>query len=270
MGQEPPGDTATVFAAGIVSRENILEYPCSFSPDMKQMIFGHSSRDSGRYLLESHLLEDGTWSAPRKIAFTPYQEGEAIYNHDGSKIFFAVHSDTARKKIHDLWFVSREGDGWSEAVRLNEAVNSEDYEYFASSTKDNMMYFSREGSIMQAEFDGEDYVNIQSIDTVINGMTFVSHPFVSPDGRYLIFDSAEPGGQGNSDLYISFYEGGRWEPPVNLGPGINSKGWDGMPLISPDGEFIFFVRADGAPGDVYWAKFDAEVYRKETPSPSVQ
>lgn len=261
LGQVAPGDTAEVFAAGIISIEGVTEYPCSFSPDFTHMIYGHSNKEKGRYLLESKLQEDDTWSTPQKISFTGFQEGEAIYSPDGSKIFFSVHSDTTKKKIHDLWFVEAEDGGWSEPIKLNDSINSDDYEYFATLTNENRMYFSREGKMMQADFDGTDYVNIQLVDSVINNMEFVSHPYVSLDGSYMIFDSPEPGGMGNGDLYISFNEEDKWRKPVNLGAAINSKGWDGMPMVSPDGKYIFFVRADGAPGDIHWAKFDKERYR---------
>jgi len=259
--QMPPGDTAEVFAPGMISIDSIMEFPCSFSPDMNHMIYGQKSKEKGVYLMESKVQEDGSWSAPDTITFTGHQEAEAVYSHDGSKIFFAAHTDTSKQKIHDLWYVEQEGVGWSEPVKLNDSINSEDYEYFATLTQEGMLYFSREGKIMQAEFDGKDYVKVQLVDSAINNMAFVSHPFVSADGTYMIFDSPEPGGFGNADLYISFKESGQWITPVNLGAAINSDGWDGLPVVSSDEKYLFFCRANGAPGNLYWVSFDKEDYR---------
>ncbi len=52
----------------------------------------------------------------------------------------------------------------------------------------------------------------------------VAHPSLRSDGRRLFFSSDMPGGFGGKDIYyVDRYEDGRWGPPVNLGPGINTE-----------------------------------------------
>jgi len=261
LGQIAPGDTAEVFAPGLIALPDVIEFTCSFSPKMDHMIFGHNHKEQGLYLMETKLEEDGKWSSPKKISFTGFEEGEAIFSPDGSKIFFSVHSDSTKNKIHDIWFVEAQGDTWSAPTKLNDSINSSDYEYFGTLTHDNQLYFSREGSIMQATYKNGDFGQIKMVDAAINDMEFVSHPHISPDGGYMLFDSPEPGGQGNADLYISFHENGKWQKPVNLGSNINSPSWEGMALVSPDEKYIFFCRAQEGAGDTHWAVFDKERYR---------
>lgn len=67
----------------------------------------------------------------------------------------------------------------------------------------------------------------------------VAHPALSPDGNRLYFASDMPGGFGGMDLYYSDKENGRWGPPQNLGPGINTEGHEIFPTVAPDGRLYF-------------------------------
>jgi outer membrane protein OmpA-like peptidoglycan-associated protein len=48
-----------------------------------------------------------------------------------------------------------------------------------------------------------------------------------------------PGGFGGMDLYVSELENGRWGPPVNLGPGVNTEGHELFPFIHKTGRLYF-------------------------------
>ena len=50
------------------------------------------------------------------------------------------------------------------------------------------------------------------------------NPVVTTDGSFMIFVSRDRGGEGSSDLFISFSNAdGNWSEPANLGPTINSR-----------------------------------------------
>ena len=82
-----------------------------------------------------------------------------------------------------------------------------------------------------------------------------SHPFVAPDGSFLLFDSSRrPGGFGDSDLYVSFRnEDDSWTRPRNLGGRINTEACEMYASVSPDGLYLFYHSR----GDIYWV--DARV-----------
>ncbi|MEQ8904511.1 OmpA family protein [Ekhidna sp.] len=84
-------------------------------------------------------------------------------------------------------------------------------------------------------------------------------PAISSDGKVLIYSSNQPGGFGESDLYISFNEDGTWSEPKNLGSQINTKGRDGFPFLA--GDQLFFA-SDGREGlgglDIYSIGFSGK------------
>jgi OOP family OmpA-OmpF porin len=69
-------------------------------------------------------------------------------------------------------------------------------------------------------------------------------PFLAPDGVTLYFSSDRKGGQGSNDIYYSKRidkSWKRWSRPVNLGPAINSDGYDAYYTISALGDFAYMV-----------------------------
>ncbi len=67
----------------------------------------------------------------------------------------------------------------------------------------------------------------------------VAHPSVSADGSKLYFASDMPGGFGAMDLYVSEQENGRWGPPINLGPNVNTEGNEIFPFIDAKNRLYF-------------------------------
>jgi outer membrane protein OmpA-like peptidoglycan-associated protein len=82
----------------------------------------------------------------------------------------------------------------------------------------------------------------------------LGHAVVSKDGNRLYFVSDMPGGFGQTDLYYSDNENGKWSEPKNLGTEINSEGREMFPYIHEDG--TLFYSTDGKAGlgglDLYY------------------
>ena len=81
-----------------------------------------------------------------------------------------------------------------------------------------------------------------------------AHPSLSADGTKLYFTSDMPGGFGGMDLYVSELENGRWGPPMNMGPTINTEGNELFPFVSKTGRLYY--SSDGNIGlgglDIYY------------------
>ncbi len=76
----------------------------------------------------------------------------------------------------------------------------------------------------------------------INTDQWESQPCLSPDKRDLYFTSKRFGGYGGSDIYVSHLQpNGRWGPPENLGPGINTPGDEQCPFIHADNQTLYFT-----------------------------
>jgi hypothetical protein len=91
-------------------------------------------------------------------------------------------------------------------------------------------------------------------------------PAVSPDGKFLIFASDMPGGQGGLDLYYSIYEDGAWENPINLGKDINSALDESFSFIDRHGNLFFSSNGHNGYGknDIYFARLIKD-YRWDKP-----
>jgi Tol biopolymer transport system component len=60
----------------------------------------------------------------------------------------------------------------------------------------------------------------------------------------LYFASNREGGFGDHDIYVSKWMEGKYQPPVNLGPAINSIKMEHDPSISPDERFLIFTSVE--------------------------
>ncbi len=67
---------------------------------------------------------------------------------------------------------------------------------------------------------------------------------LSADGKTVYFTSKRGQGIGEYDILYTEKKGGYWTPSKNVGKPVNSSGNDGAPSISPDGQFLYFMRCD--------------------------
>jgi hypothetical protein len=76
---------------------------------------------------------------------------------------------------------------------------------------------------------------------VVNSAARDENPTLTADGLSLYFVSNRPGGFGAMDIWVTRRASHHspWEPPVNLGPPINTEFIDGAPSVSPDGHLLF-------------------------------
>ncbi len=84
-------------------------------------------------------------------------------------------------------------------------------------------------------------------------------PHLSRDGHLLFFSSIRPGGFGSQDVWVSRRFDPRddfgWGPPVNLGPNVNSSGFDGGSTLRHPELYFASGRADpGGSLDIYLSR----------------
>ena len=85
----------------------------------------------------------------------------------------------------------------------------------------------------------------ENLGPTINSSYGDGGPSVSADGLTLFFGSNRPGGFGSADLHMTTRARASdpWQPPVNLGPTVNSSSADPHPSISADGLTLYFASA---------------------------
>ncbi|HLU99665.1 MAG TPA: hypothetical protein VKZ59_00265 [Acidobacteriota bacterium] len=67
---------------------------------------------------------------------------------------------------------------------------------------------------------------------------------VTENGDLIAFQSPHRVGYGKSDIWLSRFENGKWSPPVNAGPGINTAASEYDGKLSADGSMMVFIRSD--------------------------
>ncbi|RMF59551.1 MAG: hypothetical protein D6748_06155 [Calditrichaeota bacterium] len=250
-----PLNVPVLYEHGIITTDNTNEFGITFSPDGKEVFFTRQNfREEPLMKIYHARYEKGMWTNPEVAPFSgQYEDNDPMFSPDGQTLFFCSKRPTPQnpeKRDFDIWMVKRTSGGWSKPIHLGESVNVDGYDdLFVSVTQDGTLYFASnrpasygEMDIFRARVQNGKYLAAENIGNPVNSEAREANPFVSRDEKMLIFYSDRPGGFGWIDLYISFNEGGKWSPPVNLGEVINTPDLDFSPYISPNGKYFFFAR----------------------------
>ncbi|MCS7297693.1 MAG: OmpA family protein [Bacteroidia bacterium] len=167
-------------------RENILT---SIDPDQL--------RNEDLYYSQKDFIRGGFRPAEkfRDVINSPYNEGSACLNSDGTLLIFARCDAPDGYGSCDLYESRYENGHWQQPKSLGAPINSPYWD---------------------------------------------SHPFLAGDS-VLFFASNRPNGFGQSDIYVSYrYPDGRWSPPKNLGPLINTQGDEVTPYYYEPYQTLYF------------------------------
>ncbi len=80
----------------------------------------------------------------------------------------------------------------------------------------------------------------QPFGATINTPAYEGMPTLSADNKELYFVSDREGGYGGLDIWISKFENGAWQLPVNAGGNINTAGNETAPFINIDNQTLYF------------------------------
>jgi Tol biopolymer transport system component len=191
-------------------------------------------------------------------------------------------SHPAAPKLQAMSFA---GSEWSEPVNLGAPVNSAANEMNPALSPDELsLYFvsTRGGGqgaadiwvSRRASLDAPwgDPVNL---GPNVNGPGIDAAPVVSLDGHLLFFSSDRAGGHGQNDIYVARRTDNSddlsWGPAVNLGPDVNTAGFEAGEFYLQSGEAgpanLFFSQGPDPVGlDIYVAPVKAD---GETLGPAV-
>jgi hypothetical protein len=153
---------------------------------------------------------------------------------------------------------------WSAAENLGPVVNSAFQDFGPAISKDGLsLYFTsdRPGGLGSSDL----WVSERSIPwgpwsaprnlDAINTGASENVPALSRDGHWLFFNSTRPGGFGGQDIWVSWrehvHDNFGWQPPFNLGAGVNSPFVDVNPAYletDANGAMLFFT--SNRPGGV--------------------
>lgn len=151
---------------------------------------------------------------------------------------------------------------WTDPAPLAGFLNTGDEEYHPALSPDGAsVYFARGqlgggADLYVSRRTPEGWSEPEALATVNTESSDEITPWVSPDGRSLVFATDRPEGRGGYDLWISAFEENVWSDPSPLQGDINSPHNDYAPSLSPDGLWLWFasnrprpVEGDDTPDD---------------------
>lgn len=120
------------------------------------------------------------------------------------------------------------------------------------------------GSTAIAAHHYPEWSEATNLGATVNSSFDDSGPGLSKDGLSLYFTSTRPG-FGGEDIWVSQRASKRdpWGTPANLGPTINTPGFERVPAFSRDGHWMFF--GSSRPGGVassfdIWASWRQQIH----------
>ncbi len=202
------------------------------------------------------LLKMDTWVNSIKADYGP-----TIGNLDSVLLFTSKRNSHAqsveRKFDEDIFFTTRIGDQWSEAVEFKN-INTRYNEGSACLSRDGKkLYFARCNSpdsygncdIFEAVLRADStWGNVKNLGIAINTSAWDSHPSLSHSADTLFFASDRIGGFGMSDIYYSIRDKktGEWQAAQNIGPTINTRSNEVSPFLHHKFNVLYFS-SDGQP-----------------------
>ncbi len=250
-------DRPKLFAEGIISVSG--SSGVTFSPDGKTLYFSQDRSD----ILVSRS-EDGKWLTPKLAEFSgTYRDGDPFASPDGLQLFFWSNRplDGRQRKGLAIWVADKMGTGWSTPRDVGVSINgAEGGVGFPAATSNGTLYFMADLpdsigglDIYRAVRVGDQFAKPENLGRAINSEYTELDAYTAPDESYIVFSSNRPGGLGAADLYVSRRKDGAWTPPQNLGPMINSAGFECCPSVSPDGKYLYYTTQGLGRNGIYQA-----------------
>jgi outer membrane protein OmpA-like peptidoglycan-associated protein len=216
------------------------------------------------------------WSLARNMGRpvnTVMSDNLVAVSADNNSLMFA--------KANELFLKHRTEHSWSESEKLKLSFQNQSEYFVASLTTDNkaVLFSAKLASNLYYDVkrnEGDLYVSVKdksnnwtapvNLGKMINTAGNETSPYLSADGTTLYFATDGRPGYGYQDIFFSRRlddSWTSWSEPVNLGPGVNTPGFDAYYTVPAMGDFAYFV-SQGRSGkaDIYRIRLHEEVKPK--------
>jgi outer membrane protein OmpA-like peptidoglycan-associated protein/tetratricopeptide (TPR) repeat protein len=197
-----------------------------------QLLF--TSTKESNYVNRIYVAKDTVAAAISKAGIpqpSKTHQGAISLSADGNTLYLTQWTVADGKKSAAIYTSRKEGDKWSEAVKLSDVVNAagaNTQQPFVMADGRYLLFASdRVGGsggydLWIAELDATGKpLSVQNLGPTINTSANEEAPFFHPASGTLVFASDGRTGMGGYDLYYAKGGPGKWEAPVNFGYPVN-------------------------------------------------
>ncbi len=193
FGQIPPGDSAQVFAPGIIST-GMNERDLAVAPSGDQIFY--TVRFGGSAAIVETHLENGSWTKPEVTDFSgQYTDLEPFITPDGNTFYFVserpISGGEKPSENTNIWFMKKTDNSWSDPKPLGESVNGKGNVYYPTVAKSGNLYFTRrmeDGSeyIYRSKYEDGKFAEAERLPENVNSTNSQFNSYISPDEDFLI------------------------------------------------------------------------------------
>lgn len=225
-------------------------------------------------------LENGKWGAARHLNAPfnqQYYSAVIGFSADGNTRYIKGYWAKGEMQREGFSFCTLTKKGWGDPVGLK--VKNYNKLRTEGTTVSSNMHCSNNilmmGFVPHKKKRHDIYVSFRIDETTFTepksiGLNTDAYdefsPFLAADGVTLYFSSDRPGGYGSGDIWMSRRLDStwmNWSEPVNMGPEINSRGWDAWYSVSAKGDEAYLTMSNGAnKADICRVKLREEVRPK--------
>jgi len=254
------------------------KYQLTLSPELKEAM----SDDVAKHIKEcgtGKLLMQHPVSVTIEnlgaIVNSQFSEFAPFLTADESKLYFTARKDNTTgggidendyEYFEDIYVSEKENGKWGVPKDLGPPVNTDTHDGAAGLSADGQILFVYRGDVhggdlFESKLKGYEWTEPVSLGKNINTKHHESSACLSSDQQTLYFVSDRPDlSYGGSDIFLSHLDKhGKWGPPENLGPVINTKyDEDGIFLAADDKTLFFSSRGHETMGgyDIFWSKYN--------------
>ncbi|MCB9002446.1 MAG: OmpA family protein [Bacteroidales bacterium] len=156
---------------------------------------------------------------------------------------------SVKEKFYTAIYYCTKSDssGWSVPanISLDLGLEGEIYPTWLNKDGTYMLIFQNEvttGNIYYSKFSDGKWEKAKKYSKDINSHDWETFASVSSDGNAVYFTSTRKGGYGGLDIYmLQKLPNGKWDKPKNIGETINTPYNEESPILSPDGNTLYFA-----------------------------
>ena len=212
-------------------KEQELEYIAKVDGSIKAC---QVSLDSLQFLNVTEVVNLGPGINTKNNEYFPFLSND-------QELLFYNRLKAGNEGDEDLYFSRKANGKWRNGSSVP-GFNTDFSEGMCTMIRDGRrMFFTayqREGvlgtcDIWEALVNGSEVTSVKALEDYANSESWESQAAISCDGNTLFFASNRPGGEGGTDLWFTKrQDDGKWSPPINLGPKINTPYDEEAPFIT--------------------------------------